>query len=162
MRESKNKMFEVFLRTVHPSRWHRVGIVTYRFSIFSWGCKQSNLSSFVIRPQIYNFLFISPKSDSLFMLFCAVPEVLNCGLSFLSNQCVVCSKIVTGCFVKSDGSFWWKRRLVFVKTTACFCENNVSFYGKWRLVFNARWDGQKRLVEKRKSKTEFVEKWKHL
>ena len=62
-------MFEVFLRYVHPSRWHRVGIVTYRFSIFSWGCKQSNLSSFVIRPQIYNFLFISPKSDLCFCAF---------------------------------------------------------------------------------------------
>ena len=129
-------MFEVFLRYVHPSRWHRVEIVTYRFSIFSWGCKQSNLSSFVFRPQIYNFLFIAPNADSLFVLFCAVCAT-HLGLgSFFSLQ----SKC---CVLKSDVMFWWKRRLVLWKMTCCFDENNVSFYGKWRLVFNARWEGQK-------------------
>ena len=143
-------MFEVFLRYVHPSRWHRVGIVTYRFSIFSWGCKQSNLSSFVIRPQIYNFLFILPNVDFLFMLFCVVPEVLNCGLSFLSSQCVVCSKKVTGCFVKSDGLFCEKWRVVLWKVTGRFVKSDRSFCGKWRVVFNARWEGQKKW-EKRSS-----------
>ena len=115
-------MFEVFLRYVHPSRWHRVGIVTYRFSIFSWGCKQSNLSSFVFRPQIYNFLFIAPNADPLFVLYILDGEFL------FSPIKVLCPK---------------KWRDVLTKTTACFDENNVSFYGKWRLVFNARWEGQK-------------------
>ena len=105
-------MFEVFLLYVHPSRWHRVGIVTYRFSIFSWGCKQSNLSSFVIRLQIYNFLFVAPNADSLFVLF-------------------------LWCWAHIPRITWlifWKMSLVFGKKSVVFLEMSLVF-GKMSVIF---------------------------
>ena len=40
----------------------------------------------------------------------------------------------TACFIKNNGSFYQKQRLVLLKTTARFTENNGSFYRKQRLV----------------------------
>ena len=40
----------------------------------------------------------------------------------------------TACFIKNNGSFYQKQRLVLPKTTARFTENNGSFYRKQRLV----------------------------
>ncbi len=40
----------------------------------------------------------------------------------------------TACFIKNDGLFYQKRRLVLPKTTACFTKNDRLFYQKRRVV----------------------------
>ena len=40
---------------------------------------------------------------------------------------------------KNDVLFYWKRRLVLLKTTCCFTENDVLFYWKRRVVFFRWW-----------------------
>ena len=37
-------------------------------------------------------------------------------------------------FAENIGLFYWKRRLVLLKTTCWFVENDVLFYWKWRVV----------------------------
>ena len=122
-------MFEVFLRYIHPSRWHRVGIVTYRFSIFF--LRLQAVKSVLVRISATNLQLSSHCS--------------KCRLAFCAFLCCVCHTSWIGEFLFSPIKVLCpkKWRVVLMKTTACFDENNVSFYGKWRLVFNARWEAQK-------------------
>ena len=54
--------------------------------------------------------------------------------SQFSTKQVFLSLQMTACFSKNDVWFWWKRRVVLVKTTCCFSENDVLFWGKRRVV----------------------------
>ena len=60
----------------------------------------------------------------------------------------------TACFDENDVSFYGKRRVVLWKTTCRFMESDGSF-----LMHDGK---DKKLEEKRNSKTEFAEKWKYI
>ena len=54
--------------------------------------------------------------------------------SQFSTKQVFLSLQMTCCFNENDVLFWWKRRVVLVKTTCCFSKNDVLFWGKRRVV----------------------------
>ena len=84
-------------------------------------------------PTKFRHLSKTQKHTAIFPLW---KIVYFFSLSTFCRLFLLISSRSTACFVENDGLFYWKRRVVLLKTTCCFAENDVLFYWKRQLVFH--------------------------
>ena len=82
-------------------------------------------------PTKFRHLSKTQKHTAIFPLW---KIVYFFSLSTFCRLFLLISSRSTACFVENDGLFYWKRRVVLLKTTCCFTENDVLFCWKRRVV----------------------------